>query len=56
MKSVRVCMNYLWFVSVVKMYAADVGCHPPRKEAGGNLPVAVGDALMPEIIDSHPIS
>ena len=37
------------------MYAAGVGCRPPRKEAGGNLPAAVGDALMPEIIESLPI-
>ena len=27
------------------MYAAGVCCRPPRKEAGGNLPAAVGDAL-----------
>ena len=55
MKSVRVCMNFIWLVRVVKMYAADVCCRPPLKEAGGNLPAAVGDALMLEIIESHPI-
>ena len=55
MKSVRVCTNFIWLVRVVKMYAAGVACHPPWKEAGGNLPVAVGDALMLELIDSHPI-
>ena len=27
------------------MYAAGIGCRPPRKEAGGNLPAAIGDAL-----------
>ena len=50
MKSVRVCTNFLWLVGVVKMYGAHVGCRPPWKEAGGNLPVAIGDALMLEII------
>ena len=45
MKSVRVCMNFLWLVRVEKMYAAGVGCRPSRKEAGGNLPATVGDAL-----------
>ena len=55
MQSVRVCIIFIWLVRVVKMYAAGVGCRPPRKEAGGNLPAAVGDALMLEIIESHPI-
>ena len=55
MKSVHVCMNFLWLVRVVKMYAAGVGYHPPQKEAGRNLPAAVGDALMLEIIEPHPI-
>ena len=45
MKTVRVCTNFIWLVRVVKMYAAGVRCRPPRKEAGGNLPAAVGDAL-----------
>ena len=51
MKSVRVCTNFIWLVRVVKMYAAGVSCRPPWKEAGGNLPAAVGDALMLEIIE-----
>ena len=51
MKSVRVCSNFIWLVRVVKMYAAGVSCRPPRKEAGGNLPDAIGDALMLEIIE-----
>ena len=45
MKSVRVCTNFIWLVGVVKMYAAGVSCRPPLKEAGGNFPAAVGDAL-----------
>jgi hypothetical protein len=55
MKLVRVCTNFIWLARVVKMYAAGVWYRPPRKEAGGNLPAAVGDALMLEIIESHPI-
>ena len=35
---------------VVKMYAVGVRCRPPRKEAGGNLLLAIGDTLMLEII------
>ena len=51
MKTVHVCMNFICLVIVVKIYAAGVSCRPPRKEVGGNLPAAVGDALMLEIID-----
>ena len=45
MKSFRVCMNFIWLVRVLKMYVAGVLCRPPRKEAGGNLPAVLGDAL-----------